>query len=188
MNIFRTLVSKSLLVSAMLNFSGKANTLIHGLDEDDTASWGHAHPHWISFQTVAAYNRAPVLKFENWYNFAHIDYIYPWYRHHPQYALVALNSHQRLVFFADFSVNSWSISMKFCKHSLVSIPALYNHDCGAKTVPEKPHTHTIHNTNNNANCKEQLKAALLQRLESHIKTSISPFKLETLNEESYNTQ
>ena len=31
--------------------------------------------------------------------------------------IVAVNFHQRWVFFADFSVNSKSISMKFCKHS-----------------------------------------------------------------------
>ena len=31
--------------------------------------------------------------------------------------IVAVNSHQRWVFFANFSVNSKSISMKFCKHS-----------------------------------------------------------------------
>ena len=38
MDIFRTLGSRSLSVAAMLNFSGKANTSIHGLGEDDTAS------------------------------------------------------------------------------------------------------------------------------------------------------
>ena len=32
--------------------------------------------------------------------------------------IVAVNFHQRWVFFADFSLNSWSIYMKFCKHSL----------------------------------------------------------------------
>ena len=32
--------------------------------------------------------------------------------------IVAFNFNQRRVFFADFSVNSKSISMKFCKHSL----------------------------------------------------------------------
>ena len=37
MDIFRTLGSRSLSVNAMLNFSGKANTSIHGLGEDDTA-------------------------------------------------------------------------------------------------------------------------------------------------------
>ena len=31
--------------------------------------------------------------------------------------IVAVNFHQRWVFFADFSVNSESIFMKFCKHS-----------------------------------------------------------------------
>ena len=35
---------------------------------------------------------------------------------HPD-LIVAVNFHQRWVFFADFSVNSKSISMKFCKHS-----------------------------------------------------------------------
>ena len=30
--------------------------------------------------------------------------------------IVAVNFHQRWVFFADFSVDSKSISMKFCKH------------------------------------------------------------------------
>ena len=37
MDIFRTLGSESLSVTAMLDFSGKANTSIHGLGEDDTA-------------------------------------------------------------------------------------------------------------------------------------------------------
>ena len=37
MDIFRTLGSGSLSVTAMLDFSGKANTSIHGLGEDDTA-------------------------------------------------------------------------------------------------------------------------------------------------------
>ena len=35
---FRTLASGSLSVTAMLDFSGKANTSIHGLGEDDTAT------------------------------------------------------------------------------------------------------------------------------------------------------
>ena len=35
--LFRTLGSRSLPVTAMLYFSGKANTSIHGLGEDDTA-------------------------------------------------------------------------------------------------------------------------------------------------------
>ena len=35
--IFRTLGSRSLSVTAMLYFSGKANTSIHDLGEDDTA-------------------------------------------------------------------------------------------------------------------------------------------------------
>ena len=35
--MFRTLGSRSLSVTTMLNFSGKANTSIHGLKEDDTA-------------------------------------------------------------------------------------------------------------------------------------------------------
>ena len=38
MNIFRTLGTGSLSVTAMLDFSGKANTSIHGLGEDDTAN------------------------------------------------------------------------------------------------------------------------------------------------------
>ena len=37
MNIFRTLGSGSLSVTAILDFSGKANTSIHGLGENDTA-------------------------------------------------------------------------------------------------------------------------------------------------------
>ena len=37
MDIFQTLGSGSLSVTAMLDFSGKANTSIHGLGEDDTA-------------------------------------------------------------------------------------------------------------------------------------------------------
>ena len=37
MDIFRTLGSRSLTVTAMLNFSGEANTSIDGLGEDDTA-------------------------------------------------------------------------------------------------------------------------------------------------------
>ena len=32
-------------------------------------------------------------------------------------SIVAVNFHQRWVFFADLSVNSESIFMKFCKHS-----------------------------------------------------------------------
>ena len=36
---------------------------------------------------------------------------------HSMLTIVAVNFHQRWVFFADFSVNSKSISMKFCKHS-----------------------------------------------------------------------
>ena len=38
MDIFRILGSGSLSVTAMLDFSGKANTSIHGLAEDVTAS------------------------------------------------------------------------------------------------------------------------------------------------------
>ena len=38
MDIFRTLGSGSLSVTATLHFSGKANISIHGLGEDDTAS------------------------------------------------------------------------------------------------------------------------------------------------------
>ena len=38
MDIFHTLGSGSLSVTAMLDFSGKANTSIHGLGEDDTAT------------------------------------------------------------------------------------------------------------------------------------------------------
>ena len=38
MDIVRTLGSRSLSVNAMLNFSGKANTSIHGLGEDDTSN------------------------------------------------------------------------------------------------------------------------------------------------------
>ena len=38
MDIFRTLRSGSLSVTAILDFSGKANTSIHGLGEDDTAT------------------------------------------------------------------------------------------------------------------------------------------------------
>ena len=37
MDIFRTLGSRSLSVTAMLNFSGKANTSIKSLREDNTA-------------------------------------------------------------------------------------------------------------------------------------------------------
>ena len=37
MNIIRTLGSGSLSVTAMLDFSGKGNTAIHGLGEGDTA-------------------------------------------------------------------------------------------------------------------------------------------------------
>ena len=44
MDIFRTLWSGSLSVAAMLDFSGKANTSIHGLGEDDTAMFGVASP------------------------------------------------------------------------------------------------------------------------------------------------
>ena len=46
MDIFRTLGSGSLSVTAMLDFSGKSNTSIHGLGEDDMASF-----EWI--QSVA---------------------------------------------------------------------------------------------------------------------------------------
>ena len=38
MDIFRTLGSGSLPVTAMLDFSGKANTSIHVLEKDDTAT------------------------------------------------------------------------------------------------------------------------------------------------------
>ena len=38
MDIFRTLGSGSLSVTAMLDFSGKANASIHGLGGDDTAN------------------------------------------------------------------------------------------------------------------------------------------------------
>ena len=38
MDIFRTLGSRSLSVTAMLNFSGKANTSIRSLGEDDMAT------------------------------------------------------------------------------------------------------------------------------------------------------
>ena len=40
MDIFRTLASRSLSVTAMLSFSGKASTSIHGLGQDDTARVG----------------------------------------------------------------------------------------------------------------------------------------------------
>ena len=42
MDIFRTLGSGSLSVTAMLEFSGKAKTSIHGLGEDDTANWAYS--------------------------------------------------------------------------------------------------------------------------------------------------
>ena len=38
MDIFRTLGSISLSVTPMLNFSGKANTSIHGVGADETAT------------------------------------------------------------------------------------------------------------------------------------------------------
>ena len=38
-------------------------------------------------------------------------------RAHGHTPIVAVNFHQRWVFFADFSVNSESIFMTFCKHS-----------------------------------------------------------------------
>ena len=38
MDIFRTLESGSLSVTVMLYFSGKANTSIYGLGEDDTTT------------------------------------------------------------------------------------------------------------------------------------------------------
>ena len=41
MEIFRTLGSESLSVTAVLDFSDKANTSIHGLGEDDTARIDH---------------------------------------------------------------------------------------------------------------------------------------------------
>ena len=37
MDIFRTLESGTLSITAMSDFSGKANTSIHGFEEDDTA-------------------------------------------------------------------------------------------------------------------------------------------------------
>ena len=43
MDIFQTLGSGSLSVTAILDFSGKANIFIHGLGEDDTASFGNDH-------------------------------------------------------------------------------------------------------------------------------------------------
>ena len=39
MYFFRTLGSRSLSVTAMLTFSVKANTSIHGFGDDDTATW-----------------------------------------------------------------------------------------------------------------------------------------------------
>ena len=42
MDIFRTLGSRSLSVTATLHCSGKANTSIHGLGEDDTATFYNA--------------------------------------------------------------------------------------------------------------------------------------------------
>ena len=42
MDISQTLGSRSLSVKAMLNFSGKANTSIHGLGEDDTDRFENA--------------------------------------------------------------------------------------------------------------------------------------------------
>ena len=42
MDIFRTSGSGSLSVTAMLDFSGKANTSIQGLGEEDTAILGVA--------------------------------------------------------------------------------------------------------------------------------------------------
>ena len=36
---------------------------------------------------------------------------------------VAVNFHQRWVFFSDLSLKSWSIYMTFCKHSLQVYPA-----------------------------------------------------------------
>ena len=41
MNIFQTPGSGSLSVTAMLDFSGKANSPIHGLGEDDLANQLH---------------------------------------------------------------------------------------------------------------------------------------------------
>ena len=38
MDIYRTLGSRSLSVTALLNFSGKGNTSIHGLGGDDKAN------------------------------------------------------------------------------------------------------------------------------------------------------
>ena len=57
MDIFRTLGSWSLSVTAMLNFSGKANTSIHGLWEDDTARPGQpvelAEGHWSGVVVIS---------------------------------------------------------------------------------------------------------------------------------------
>ena len=54
MSIFRTLGSGSLSVTAMLDFSGKANTSIHGIGEDDTARWGSGACHTRSLQTYSS--------------------------------------------------------------------------------------------------------------------------------------
>ena len=48
MDIFRTLGSGSLSVTAVFNFSGKANTSIHGLGVDDTARGCPHHVHGTS--------------------------------------------------------------------------------------------------------------------------------------------
>ena len=52
MDIFRTLGSRTLSVTAILNFSGKANTSIHGLGEDDTANFEWLHGFFLVHSTM----------------------------------------------------------------------------------------------------------------------------------------
>ena len=68
MNIFRTLGSGSLSVTAMLDFSGQANTSIHGFGEEDTASISMSCITITIFCGDKTYNEiwlAPIWQFVN---------------------------------------------------------------------------------------------------------------------------
>ena len=66
MDIFRTLGSRSLSVTAVLDFSGNANTSIHGLGEDDTAT-----TKWPLAQDQSK-NKERLVRYWKWAGAAHI--------------------------------------------------------------------------------------------------------------------
>ena len=60
MDIFWTFGSGSLSVTTMLNFSGEANTSIHGLGEDDTAK-GNVRVRLGCFSLIMDFNDSVCL-------------------------------------------------------------------------------------------------------------------------------